>query len=324
MKINYKLLLGLVLTSMNYSSIAQTTIYSEDFNAGSGTIVLNTSDQGSIAGTSGTNFWIVNNAYTGGNFTIICLGYPFGATAGATPSQPVGITSPDGGYMHIVSTAGQASGINNANFQAADGFCVFDENNFSKTATISTLGYTGVSFSFWWLCAGGVQSYGELYYSVDGGSSWTKSTSTAQYSGQSTWIQETVTNAAFDNQASVMFGFKFVNLTTTATSDPAFSIDDIKVTGAPATGIASVGSNASISIYPNPVNDNCILNLEGFEAMNEPLTISLVNELGQVVLNLNKVNSGQLNVNTSTLADGVYSVVVHSANKQAISKFVKM
>lgn len=322
MRKNYKLLLGLVFSALNYNSFAQTTIYSEDFNAGSGTLVLNSTDQSCTA--TGYNLWIVNNVYTGGSVTINCLGFPFTATVANTDAQPAGITSPNGGYMHILSTDAQAGGVNNANFRPADGLCAFDENYFSKTATISTLGYTGVSFSFWWLCAGGTASYGELYYSVDGGSSWTQSTSTAQYTGQSTWIQESVTNAAFDNQASIMFGFKFVNGTATAASDPAFGIDDIKVTGAPATGIASFTNNTSISIYPNPVNDNCILNLEGFEVVNEPLTISLVNELGQVVMNLNQVNKGQLTLNASCLSNGIYSVIVRSANKQAISKFVKM
>lgn len=322
MRKNYKLLLGLVFSALNYNSFAQTTIYSEDFNAGSGTLVLNSTDQSCTA--TGYNLWIVNNVYTGGSVTINCLGFPFTAAVANTDAQPAGITSPNGGYMHILSTDAQAGAVNNANFRPADGLCAFDENYFSKTATISTLGYTGVSFSFWWLCAGGTASYGELYYSVDGGTSWTQSTSTAQYTGQSTWIQETVTNAAFDNQASIMFGFKFVNGTATAASDPALGIDDLKVTGAPATGITSFTNNTSISIYPNPINDICILNLEGFETANESLTVNLVNELGQVVLNLNQVNKGQLTLNTSSLSNGIYSVIVRSANKQAISKFVKI
>jgi hypothetical protein len=321
MRINYKLLLGLVFSALNYNSFAQTTIYSEDFNAGSGTMVLNSTDQSSTA--TGFNLWIVNNVYAGGSVTINCLGFPFTAAVGNTDPQPAGITSPNGGYMHILSTDAQTGGVNNANFRPADGLCAFDENYFSKTATISTLGYTGVSFSFWWLCAGGTASYGEVYYSTDGGSSWTQSTSTAQYTGQSTWIQETITNAAFDNQTSIMFGFRFVNGTASAASDPAFGIDDIKVTGAPATEITEITSNASISIYPNPVTNNCFLNLEGFGSLNEVLTIKVINELGQLVLDMNQVYTGQLQLNTSQLREGVYSVIVNSASKQALARLVK-
>ena len=62
MRKNYKLLLGLVFSALNYNSFAQTTIYSEDFNAGSGTLVLNSTDQSCTA--TGYNLWIVNNAYT--------------------------------------------------------------------------------------------------------------------------------------------------------------------------------------------------------------------------------------------------------------------
>ncbi len=322
MKKNYKNILGaLFFASIGIQTQAQTLLYNQNFNAGAGTFQLNTTDQGST--NAGYNTWVVNNSYTGGSTTIVCMGFPFSATINNTPSQPAGITSPGGNYLHILSTDAQAASITNANYRPADGFCTFDENYFSKTPAIVTTGYTGVSISFWWMCAGSANAYGELYYSTNGGTTWTLSTATPQYINQATWIQETVTNAAFDNNASLMFGFKFVNTTATAGSDPSFSIDDINVSGTMPTGIATITNNNSVSVYPNPATDNVTLNLSGFNNA-ELLSISIVNELGQTVLNNQEAYTAQLNLNTNNLDKGVYSIVVRQGIKKSISKFVKI
>lgn len=323
MKKNYILIFGTIaLLLISSISFAQMVLYNQNFNSGAGTFQLNTTDQSST--TTGFNTWIVNNSYTGGSATIVCMGFPFTTTIGNTPAQPAGIVSPNSGYLHILSTDAQSNSITNANYRPADGFCAFAENYFSKTPSISTSGHTSVSLSFWWLCMGSANAYGELFYSTDGGTTWTQSTSTSQYINQGTWIQETVTNPAFDNQPSIMFGFRFVNTVASGGTDPSFSIDDINVTGMPATGINSLTNASSISVYPNPASEFTTINLNGFETSNDAVTITVTNELGQIVLNRKEAYASQINLNTNNLSNGVYSIAISSGNKKAITKFVKI
>jgi PKD repeat protein len=227
----------LYLTALIFSfgiANAQTTLFSETFDGASPAFTLNTADQSSSVGTGGSNFWVVNNNYAGGSGSLICFGFPFNFTIPATASQPAGITNnPNSKYLHITSSAAASSSIFNACFTASDGLCNFDENNFAKmTNDISTIGFDSVEVSFYWLCAGGAQSYGEVYASINGGSTWQLiSAPTAQYSGSSSWTQQKISTALFAQKSSLRFGFRFVNAQTTTTSDPAFSVDDINIKG---------------------------------------------------------------------------------------------
>lgn len=202
-------------------------LYTENFNGGTHTFTLNSTD---VSSTSiGYNDWLVNNSYAGGTVIETCTGFNFPIPISATTSEPGGIIgSPNSNYLHICSDWGQAAMVLNANFQAADGSCAFGEGYFAKmTSDISTTGQTGVSFSFWWLCAGGTSSFGEVYYSTDGGASW--NLQQGNMFGQSSWVQLTLINSLWDNQATLRFGFKFVNNITGSASDPSFSIDDISI-----------------------------------------------------------------------------------------------
>lgn len=212
------------------SAQAQVVLYSEDFEGSSHTFTLNTTDQSSTA--SGYNQWVVNNSYNGGSYTDNnCTSFP--VTISATTSQPAGITNaPNSKYMHIVCVDAMNQGVSNANFLASDGgaFCVGDQNYFAKmTSDISTTGTNSVSISFWWLCRGSSASYGELYYSTNGGTTWFLQQSNMQ--NQATWTQATITNALWDNQATLRFAFRFVNAFTFSAQDPPMCIDDIEITG---------------------------------------------------------------------------------------------
>jgi len=218
---------------MSALAIAQTSLYSEDFESGGGSMSLNTATQGGDVGLAGDNAWVINNAYTGGSGTSSCFSLSF--TIGNTAAQPGGINnSPNSSYMHIVSDDGTANGINNANYVVADGsFCFFASSNFSEmTSDISTIGYTSVTLDFWWMCQGSADAYGEVYYSTDAGTTWNLITSPiSQYNFSSNWSNQQITNAAWDNQATLRFGYRFVNNVATAGSDPSFSIDDIEIIG---------------------------------------------------------------------------------------------
>jgi hypothetical protein len=228
------LLLYGALALLSNASIGQTTIFLEDFEGGTNDFTLNSTMMSST--NSGYNEWVVNDIYTGGSGSITCFTTTVPYTIPVTAPQPAGISSQNGKYAHILSDDLVTAGIYNAGFRPADGVCTQTENYFMvMTNPINTSAFTGVNIDFWWLANGGADNYGELYYSVDGGSTWTQETTTMTYTGEVLWANETITNAAWDSQASLMFGFRFVNGVPGGTPSyfPSFSIDDFEVIGTP-------------------------------------------------------------------------------------------
>lgn len=224
------LTLGIVSALVATSAQAQQDLFIEDFEGASPAFVLNTTDVGSTAG--GDNTWLINDVYAGGNGTVTCFGFPLPFTVGPTAAQPAGIANPNGNYLHTTSTAAASSGVLNCCFLAADGLCASAANHFAAMSTdVSTLGAAQVELSFWWLCGGGTSNFGEVYYSTNGGASWTViSSPIAQYRNQPNWVQQTISLPAFADQATLRFGFRFVNGVTTAAQDPGFGIDDVRIT----------------------------------------------------------------------------------------------
>ncbi len=209
-------------------------LFFEDFAAGAATtsFVLNTADVGGVAGTAGSNYWLINNSYAGGSGTVVCLGFPFSFTVAATAAQPGGISgSPMSPYLHIVSNAAVASGISNASYMPADGVCFFDSWHFARmSADISTAGRTGTALDFWWLCGGSANASGQVYYSLDSGTSWTLITvPVSNYSFSAVWQHAVLSLPEWDNQPSLRFGFRFRNETASTASDPGFGVDDVRV-----------------------------------------------------------------------------------------------
>ena len=217
------------------SSTAQNidTLLYERFETGGSSFTLNTADQGGVSAAAGYNQWIVNDAYSGGSGSLVCLGFPFSFTIANTPTQPALITGgTNTNYMHIVSDAGQAVGVQNCCYLAADGICHFNETHFAAmNQDVITSGYDSVTVSFLWLCAGGTNIHGEFYYSDDAGSSWNLiTTPISQYKNQSTWIQQSISLLVFAGQTTLRFGFRFVNQTSTAANEPGFGIDEFLIT----------------------------------------------------------------------------------------------
>lgn len=219
----------------------QTVLFQETFS-GTPAFQLNTTDAGSTTG--GVNTWLINNVYQGGSGSLTCLGFPFPFTIPNTAAQPSGITSPNTEYMHISSVAAINSGVLCASFLAADGLCGTAGNHFARMTTdVATVGADEVSLSFWWLCGGGTNNYGEVYYSTNGGSTWVLlNDAPAQYRNQQTWVQQTITRPEFAGQATLRFGFRFVNQVTLSAQDPGFAVDDVIVTST-ATAPVSVATN---------------------------------------------------------------------------------
>ncbi len=304
----------------------QSTLFSENFESSTYAFTLNTSSQNSVSGTNGFNYWVVNNAYNGGNGSFTCLGFPFAFTANPTPSQISGITNqPNSKYMHIVSDAAVSSNINNAVFIAADGLCSNPENYFTEMSnSISTVGFDSVEFSFYWLCAGGAQSYGEIYFSVNGGSSWTLINQPQFLNNSSNWSQQKISLPNFAQQSNLKFGFRFVNQTTTSASDPALSIDEIKVTGFTLQAPASIqsiqlsstsicaGQTALLTyILSGPFNSGNIFTVQLSDINGNFLNPTVIGQITSSVSSILNVSILQ-----NTLAGSNYQIRLISSNPQ--------
>ncbi len=245
------LTLTLLIPAFLQAQTGDTLIY-ERFETGGASFTINSADEGGVSAAVGYNQWIINNEYTGGSGQLTCSGFPTTFTVPDTPLQPAGTTGgPSTYYMHMISDAGQAAGIYNCSYLAANGLCGGNETNFSRMSQdINTTGYDSVNVSFIWLCAGSQNIFGELYYSTDGGTTWTLVTSpSAQYSNQSTWATRNVSIPAFAGQASLRFGFRFVNNVTFTANDPGFAIDEFLIT-------ASVSSPPPVAAFS--VSDSTI------------------------------------------------------------------
>ena len=89
--------------------------------------------------------------------------------------------------------------------------------------------------------------------------------------------------------------------------------------------VASVQPNISLSVFPNPAQNN--LNLTINTDNSTLATLSVVNEAGQTFnTNVKQLNAGSntFSLNVAGFAPGVYSVVVKAADKQYVTKWVKL
>ncbi len=172
---------------------------------------------GGVGSNTGNNSWIVNNVYSGGGI------YP------DTPPQdslaPGGgqiDNGPNSTYLHIHDSV------------AAVANCSWNTNNSSDRFTFlgnpfCTLGMTDVTFTFFWICEGDTNAYGEVYYKKDGGP-WTK-TGQAKYYNASKWTYEIIQDPAFENVQNLQLGFRWVNAPSGVASNVSFGIDDIIAVG---------------------------------------------------------------------------------------------
>ncbi len=203
-----KLLLSLgTFLAFASASFSQTTLFQDNFESGGGNWTLNTG--------SGSNNWVVNNAFLG-----------FSGLIPDTPNQPGSFTNgPQSTYMHITNqTVCGGLSVCNANFDTGSA----SNQNTELTTAINASTYTNVTVSFWYLCAGQTNvSFGTLEYSVDGGVTWI-GTGT-NYVNTSSWTQETVSLPAWNNVSAFKIRFKWQN--GGGGLDPAFSIDEVLIEG---------------------------------------------------------------------------------------------
>ena len=232
-----------VCTSITH---AQTMIYSQDFETTYPEWTLNSTV--TIAGVAGTNNapsgneWLINNVYAAG-----ILGT-------ATPHETAGIIGePTSYYLHMNcgNSLSADYGLNDNYLANGSGEVYIAQ----MTTPQVTTGFTNVYFSFWWLCRGDATGdEGNVYYSTDGGTTWTQITGTNFYS-TTTWSLDSLHLAAFDNQASLEFAFTFTDANTGA-HDPEFAIDDVSLYGTGSVVTAPVASFTNTAT--TACQDSCI------------------------------------------------------------------
>lgn len=87
------------------------------------------------------------------------------------------------------------------------------------------------------------------------------------------------------------------------------------------TAIKETPSVFDVRIYPNPFLQDINIETEGSIAF--PLTIRLINALGEVVFNT-KAQNNKVHLSVPNLSIGVYFMEVNNGNKRTIRKIVKM
>lgn len=175
----------------------------------------------------------------------------------------------------------------------------------------------------------------EVFMSTNCGASWTikytrlasaLKTVTVNYTsshippvGSTEWRQETIgltTNTWGSNP--VRFKFKF----TSGGGNNIF-IDDINLFGTTATRISEIINENSVSIYPNPVQNNLNINLGLIK--NSDVEINIKDVAGKTVLSKNnKLIKGDntLNIETANLASGLYFVQISTEGFTSTKKIV--
>jgi gliding motility-associated-like protein len=220
----FKFHLAIVFFAMMFSfnasaQIQQIQLFNENWEFGSGAWTLNGNGVGSPAG---TNKFIVNNSYLG------LPAYPNNSDQSQTYGGQISF-APNSQYLHIhdeVTAQGQA--IDNSNYNpnvASDRIALMNSG-------FCTMGITNVVFSFFYMCDGTANAYGEIYYSKNNGP-WIQC-GQPKYSGRYMWKYEAISDPAFDNVNDIRFGFRWVNDAGTPPVpgfESAFSVDDINVIG---------------------------------------------------------------------------------------------
>ncbi len=187
---------------------SQTTLFEDNFESTNNNWTLNSG--------TGDNQWVINNIFAGDAFG--------GLIIVPTPAQPSSFSGGiNSNYLHIYNQPICGVIACNANFDTGSP----SDQTATMTSSISTVGMNNVNLNFWYLCAGDPSvSYGMVEYSTNG-STWTQIGS--ELSGVSTWTQLNLTDIALENQPTLKFRLHWINGATGV--DPAFSVDELKITG---------------------------------------------------------------------------------------------
>lgn len=122
------------------------------------------------------------------------------------------------------------------------------------------------------------------------------------------WASVNIDLSAFDGKSDVIISFK-------AISDYGNNLyfDNINIYNSTTVGIETPIANNSVSVYPNPAENQFNINMELAE--NSNVSYSIINNIGQTVLSADLGNLSAGNkiqkINISELAQGIYMVQVN-------------
>jgi gliding motility-associated-like protein len=234
----YVFIMLLITIALGESKAQNVQLYAEDFNSGGNLFILN---QDTTFGPVGANRWIINDNYAGGAF------YPNTISQDSIAGGGTIAGAPFSKYLHIYdTTVAGTNTISNANFDpqsASDNFAYLSD-------PICTKAIEDVKLSFFYLCEGNTNAYGEVYYSVNG-APW-KLATTTKYFNQGKWKYEVIQNPDFNNVEDLRFGFRWVNASGAGPKSASFAIDDIIVVGTYDPQIHPLDLTVT-NLIPNPV-----------------------------------------------------------------------
>ena len=94
--------------------------------------------------------------------------------------------------------------------------------------------------------------------------------------------------------------------------------DSIDVTVDPCAGVEELGSEAKVSLYPNPTTGNITVSLKEFGT---DVTLTVVNVYGQVVRS-ERVTAETVNLDLNNLSEGTYLLRLQSEESISVNKFI--
>lgn len=312
---NLLLLTGLLTLSVQFLFSQNVTVYDENFDGQSHTFNMTGSTSGLGTPSAPGLRWHVNDEYQGGSGSYVCPPpFTLDYTAPNIPDQPAGVVfSPNSSYLHILIDELEEDGIENAGLIEFAGSCALQEQVFVKMQDfVSTENLQDVILSFYWLCGGGPDTRGSVYYKTIGGN-WTQITSPmTYYFNQTNWIQESIQLPAFENQEGIKFGFLFEH-GFQINSKRGFSIDDVRISATDVTVGAQENELQKVGLFPNPTTG--FLTVSGSDVLN----YNVYNVLGE------KLREGSTSrVDVSELNAGIYLLEIITESGSALKRFQKL
>ncbi len=310
----------LLLTFSWSLSVGQNvTVYDENFDGQTHTFNMTGFTSGLGSPSTGEISWKVNDEYQGGTGSYECM--PLvnpDYTAPNIPAQPVGVVNaPNSSYLHIVVDDLEEDGIENAALIEYSLSCLLQDNIFVKMQDfVSTENLQDVILSFYWLCGGGDDTRGSVYYKTIGGS-WTQITNpVTHYQDQPQWTQQFIQLPAFENQEGIKFGFLF-EYGFLINNKRGFSIDDVRISATDVTVGINYSEAEEMMIQPNPAADFfSVQNPRNNETL---ILVTVYDMAGRKMLE----SSESMDIDISHLDPGNYLVYIKTENGTFRSKLLK-
>lgn len=289
MKFFMKKLLLTASLLLCFGAFTQTTIYVEDFSSGA-SWTINT-----VTGTEGSN---PNQWY------ISCQ------EDGQTPGACGTACTISDNSLHVSTSASVLGDVGAAYFEGLS----TTTSKRAESGNISTVGSTSLTLSFDMIGGGTAEDYTTLFYSIDGGATWTSLAGplTSLCCGgvactggiQGLWQNNVYALPAnCENISNLRIGFEWKNLDNNSGTDPSFAVDDITITAAGASTSISTGTVSQSSwCYGTTLSDALDFTATGTFNAGNVYTAEMSDASGSfasptVIGTLNSSASGALTVN---------------------------